>query len=235
MKGGFGGIGRAFSGALGMQLTPDQIRRNFLDELSSFSKYGGMDFFPSSNGGIGGELIGFLRDMRNGLYGLINIQTENDVIALRRLFVFFKKTQESRLMHESLKQEWLQAGQPEPIFGVVMKDAKNILEKASKKGLLRRVEQHEAMGGPKAGEPAEAADAVHSLNEADKARVQGTMSAADFSNIIGAITYDASPYTTSSEKKSLLPSFFRGRGGRRSRKNKKTYKNKNKRKNTTRK
>ena len=116
-----------------------------------------------------------------------------------------------------------------------MKDAKNILEKASKKGLLRRVEQHEAMGGPKAGEPAEAADAVHSLNEADKARVQGTMSAADFSNVIGAITYDASPYTTSSEKKSLLPSFFRGRGGRRSRKNKKTYKNKNKRKNTTRK
>ena len=194
MKGGFGGIGRAFSGALGMELTPKQIRRNFLDQLLSFSKYGGMDFFPSSNGGFGGELLVFLSDMRNGLYGLINIQTENDVIALRRLFVFFKKTQESSYMHESLKQEWLQAGQPEPIFGVVMKDAQNILQKASDKGLLRRVEQHEAMGGPKAGEPAEAADAVHSLNEADNARVQGTMSAADFSNVIANITYDASPY-----------------------------------------
>ena len=89
MKGGFGGIGRAFSGALGMELTPKQIRRNFLDQLLSFSKYGGMDFFPSSNGGFGGELLVFLSDMRNGLYGLINIQTENDVIALRRLFVFF--------------------------------------------------------------------------------------------------------------------------------------------------
>ena len=75
-----------------------------------------------------------------------------------------------------------------------MKDAQNILQKASDKGLLRRVEQHEAMGGPKAGEPAEAADAVHSLNEADNARVQGTMSAADFSNVIANITYDASPY-----------------------------------------
>jgi hypothetical protein len=76
---------------------------------------------------------------------------------------------------------------------------------------------------------------VHSLNEADNARVQGTLSAAEFSDAIGAITYDASPYTTSSEKTSLLPSFLRGRGGGRNRKNKKTYKNKSKRKNTTRK
>jgi 1,6-anhydro-N-acetylmuramate kinase len=99
-----------------------------------------------------------------------------------------------------------------------MKNAKAILDKASKKGLLRRT------FSPRVGDPEdtnEAKNAVYALNEADDARTTASITAAEYADAIGAITYDATPYTS--------------RGGGRNRKNKKTHKNKNKRKNNTRK
>jgi len=167
--------------------------------------------------------------MINGFYGLINIQTENDVIALRRLFIKFKKGG-ARLLglpgmdKTPLQQEWIAAGSPMPIFGDIMKNAKGIIENAGKKGLLR------STFNPGAGTPentTEAKNAVLALNEADEARATGRIGAAEFSDAIGSITYDASPYaTTANKKSSFLPSFFGGKSrknkSRRSRKSRKS-------------
>jgi hypothetical protein len=245
MKGGV--LGRIVSGLTGREFTVHQKAKELAygsltraGPLKSFSEYGLFDF--KLGGALGNEkpeLVAFAGYMINGFYGLINIQTENDVIALRRLFVKFKKGSGNLFAKlpgmdkTPLQQEWIEAGSPEPIFGDVMMNAKAILEKAGDKGLLRTRFTPE-VGGPE--DTDEAKNAVYSLNEADEARATARITAAEFSDAIGAITYDASPYTMSPEKKtSLLPSFLRGRGGRRNRKNKKTYKNKNKRKNTTRK
>jgi len=167
--------------------------------------------------------------MINGFYGLINIQTENDVIALRRLFIKFKKGG-ARLLglpgidKTPLQQEWIAAGSPMPFFGDIMKNAKGIIENAGKKGLLRTT------FNPGAGSPEdtdEAKNAVLTLNEADEARATGRIGAAEFSDAIGSITYDASPYaTTANKKSSFLPSFFGGKSrknkSRRSRKSRKS-------------
>jgi hypothetical protein len=74
----------------------------------------------------------------------------------------------------------------------------------------------------------EAKNAVLALNEADETRATGRIGAAEFSNAIGTITYDASPYTTTPEKKSSFPSFFGGKSRKnKSRKNRsKSRKNK---------
>jgi hypothetical protein len=119
-----------------------------------------------------------------------------------------------------LQQEWIAAGSPMPFFGDIMKNAKGIIENAGKKGLLR------STFNPGAGSPEdtdEAKNAVLTLNEADEARATGRIGAAEFSDAIGGVTYDASPYTRTPEKKSSFPSFFGGK----SRKNKsKSRKNK---------
>jgi len=169
--------------------------------------------------------------MINGFYGLINIQTENDVIALRRLYVKFKKDNNADIYRKMpgmdktpLQQEWIAAASPEPILGDIMKNGKGILEKAGKKGLLRTT------FNPQAGSPEdtdEAKNAVMTLNEADQARTTASISAAEYSNTIGSITYDASPYaTTANKKSSFLPSFFGGKSrknkSRRSRKSRKS-------------
>jgi hypothetical protein len=238
MKGGaFGvtGLGRAVSGVLGVKLSGDQDYKNYLDALSSFEHWA----LPN------GSVKSFLWDIRKGgVYGVVNIQTENDVIALYRLYVVRKLQQDMiknanvyKSSQLALINEWEAAGKPEPIFGDVMKNAVNILDKASMKGLLRIFDtpngysshlsmRRQDIYKTQPGEPPEAANAVHALNEADDARLRGRISAAEYSNAIGAITYDATPYYTSPSK------------GGRSRKNKKTYKNKNrrnKRKNNTRK
>ena len=235
-----GGLGSFVSGLMGKELTVNQKAKDLAyGKLKSFSEYGIFDF--KLGGALGNEkpeLVAFAGYMINGFYGLINIQTENDVIALRRLFAKFKKGDANLFaklpgMNKTpLQQEWIEAGQPEPIFSNIMKNAKGILDKAGKKGLLR------STFNPQAGNPEytdEARNAVYTLNEADQARSTASISAAEYANVIGAITYDATPYTKSPEKESILPSFLRSKGGRRNRKNKKTYKNKNKRKNNTRK
>ena len=237
-----GGLGSFVSGLMGKELTVNQKAKDLAyGKLKSFSEYGIFDF--KLGGALGNEkpeLVAFAGYMINGFYGLINIQTENDVIALRRLFAKFKKGDANLFAKlpgmdkTPLQQEWIAAGSPEPIFGNIMTGAKGILENAGKKGLLRNT------FSPQAGSPEdtpEAKNAVMSLNQADQARTTASITAADFSSAIGAITYDATPYTKSPEKESLLPSFLRSKGGRRNRKNKKTYKNKNKnkRKNNTRK
>ena len=157
--------------------------------------------------------------MINGFYGLINIQTENDVIALRRLFVKFKNgggnlfAKLPGMDKTPLQQEWIAAGKPEPIFGNIMKDAKGILEKASKKGLLR------SRFNPPPGSPEdtdEAKNAVLTLNQADQARSTASITAAEFSDTIGSITYDATPYISS------MNVGLATKGGRRSRKSRKT-------------
>jgi hypothetical protein len=235
MKGGGLGLGRIATGLVGKELTVHQKAKDLAygslmraSPLKSFSEYGVFDFkYNGATGTEKPELVSFAGYMINGFYGLINIQTENDVIALRRLFIKFKKgdgnlfAKVPGMDKTPLQQEWIAAGSPEPIFGNIMKDAKGILEKAGKKGLLR------SRFNPRVGDPEdtdEAKNAVLTLNEADQARSTASISAAEFSDIIGSITYDATPYTSS--------------GGRRNRKNKKTYKNKNrknKRKNNTRK
>jgi hypothetical protein len=242
MKGGL--LGRIASALTGKELTVHQKAKNlaygrppFPGPLKSFSEFGYFDFKVEDEFGNKPELVSFAGYMINGFYGIINVQTENDVIALRRLFQKFKKGG-ANLFSSPLKHEWEANGKPAPIFGNIMNNAKNILEKAGKKGLLR------SKFSPSVKSPeytAEAMDAVRALNEADNARVTGRISAAEFADAIGAITYDATPYTTNTSKKTLLPSFLTGArmltsGG--SRKNKKTYKNKNrknKRKNNTRK
>lgn len=228
MRGGAFGMGTAVASAFGRELTVHQKAKKLAySTLSSFSEYNIVNFKTTGNfGGEKPELVAFAGYMINGFYGLINIQTENDVIALRRLFAKFKKDDKAYLLAKlpgmdktPLQQEWIAAGQPEPIFGNIMKNAKDVLVKASRKGLLRRA------FSPRAGDPEdtdEAKNAVYALNEADDARTTASISAAEYANAIGAITYDATPYTTS-------------RGGGRNRKNKKTHKNKNKRKNNTRK
>jgi hypothetical protein len=238
-----GGLGNFLSGVMGKkELTVHQKANDLAyGKLKSFSEYGPFDFkFGGALGNEKPELVAFAGYMINGFYGLINIQTENDVIALRRLFIKFKKgganlfAKLPGMDKTPLQQEWIAAGSPEPIFGDIMKNAKGILENASNKGLLRTA-FNQPVGGPE--DTPEAKNAVMRLNEADQARSTASISAADFSAAIGAITYDATPYTKSPEKQSLLPSFLRSKGGRRNRKNKKTYKNKNKnkRKNNTRK
>ena len=225
MRGGAFGMGTAVASVFGRELTVHQKAKKLAySTLSSFSEYNLFDFKPSCNFGENPELVAFAGYMINGFYGLINIQTENDVIALRRLFAKFKKCNANLFaklpgMNKTpLQQEWIEAGQPEPIFSNIMKNAKGILDKAGKKGLLR------STFNPQAGNPEytdEARNAVYTLNEADQARSTASLSAAEYANVIGAITYDATPYTSI--------------GGRRNRKNKKTHKNKNKRKNNTRK
>ena len=219
MRGGLFGIGTAVSTALGRELTPHQKNKILAKKLNSFSEFGLFNFKPNEFLEKP-ELLVFAADMRKGFYGLINIQTENDVIALRRLFTKFKKgggkiyAKIPGRTNTPLQEEWIAAGQPEPIIGNIMMNAKNILEKAGNKGLLRS-KFSPAVGSPE--NTTEAKNAVLALNEADDARATGRIGAAEFSNAIGTITYDASPYTTTPEKKSsFLPSFFGGK----SRKNK---------------
>lgn len=215
MRGGLFGIGTAVSTALGRELTPHQKNKILAKKLNSFSEFGLFNF--KLDGALGNEkpeLLVFAADMIKGLYGLINIQTENDVIALRRLFTKFKKgggkiyAKLPGRTNTPLQEEWIAAGQPEPIIGNIMMNAKNILEQAGKKGLLRS-KFSPAVGSPE--NTTEAKNAVLALNEADDARATGRISAAEFSNAIGTITYDASPYTTTAEKKSSFPSFFGGK------------------------
>ena len=228
MRGGLFGIGTAVSTALGRELTPHQKNKILAKKLNSFSEFGLFNF--KLDGALGNEkpeLLVFAADMIKGFYGLINIQTENDVIALRRLFTKFKKgggkiyAKLPGRNNTPLQEEWIAAGQPEPIIGNIMMNAKNILEQAGKKGLLRS-KFSPAVGSPE--NTTEAKNAVLALNEADDARATGRISAAEFSNAIGTITYDASPYTTTAEKKSSFPSFFGGK----SRKSKNRSKSKSK-------
>ena len=220
MRGGLFGVGSLVSKLTGKELTVHQKAKQLAyGKLKSFSEFGYFDFKVDDEFGNKPELVAFAGYMINGFYGLINIQTENDVIALRRLFIKFKKGG-ARLLglpgmdKTPLQQEWIAAGSPMPFFGDIMKNAKNILEQAGKKGLLRTT------FNPGAGTPentTEAKNAALALNEADDARATGRIGAAEFSDAIGSITYDASPYTTTPEKKSsFLPSFFGGK----SRKNK---------------
>jgi len=220
MRGGLFGVGSLVSKLTGKELTVHQKAKELAyGKLKSFSEFGYFDFKVDDEFGNKPELVAFAGYMINGFYGLINIQTENDVIALRRLFIKFKKGG-ARLLglpgmdKTPLQQEWIAAGSPMPFFGDIMKNAKNILEQAGKKGLLRTT------FNPGAGTPentTEAKNAALALNEADDARATGRIGAAEFSDAIGSITYDASPYTTTPEKKSsFLPSFFGGK----SRKNK---------------
>lgn len=236
MKGGgfVPGLGTLLSKATGKELTIHQKAKELAyGKLKSFSEYGYYDFKVDDEFGNKPELVAFAARMINGYYGLINIQTENDVIALRRLYVKFKKDNNADIYRKMpgmdktpLQQEWIAAASPEPILGDIMKNGKGILEKAGKKGLLRTT------FNPQAGSPEdtdEARNAVMTLNEADQARTTASISAAEYSNTIGSITYDASPYNTTPEKKK---GFFSG--GRKSRKNRKNKSRKN-RKNKSRK
>jgi hypothetical protein len=224
MKGGV--LGRIASELTGKKLTVHQKAKELAygslmraGPLKSFSEYGYYDFKVDDEFGNKPELVAFAGYMINGFYGIINIQTENDVIALRRLFTKFKKGG-ARLLglpgmdKTPLQQEWIAAGSPMPFFGDIMKNAKGILENAGKKGLLRTT------FNPQAGSPEdtdEAKNAVLTLNEADQARTTASISAAEFSNTIGSITYDASPYNTTPEKKK---GFFGGSRKSKSRKSK---------------
>jgi hypothetical protein len=220
MRGGLFGVGSLVSKLTGKELTVHQKAKELAyGKLKSFSEFGYFDFKVDDEFGNKPELVAFAGYMINGFYGLINIQTENDVIALRRLFIKFKKgganlfAKLPGMDKTPLQQEWIAAGSPMPFFGDIMKNAKNILEQAGKKGLLRTT------FNPGAGTPentTEAKNAALALNEADDARATGRIGAAEFSDAIGSITYDASPYTTTPEKKSSFPSFFGGK----SRKNK---------------
>ena len=235
MRGGLFGIGTAVSTALGRELTPHQKNKILAKKLNSFSEFGLFNF--KLDGALGNEkpeLLVFAADMIKGLYGLINIQTENDVIALRRLFTKFKKgggkiyAKLPGRNNTPLQEEWIAAGQPEPIIGNIMMNAKNILEQAGKKGLLRS-KFSPAVGSPE--NTTEAKNAVLALNEADDARATGRISAAEFSNAIGTITYDASPYTTTAEKKSSFPSFFGGKSRKNKSRKNKSRKNRSKSRN----
>jgi hypothetical protein len=232
MKGGgfVPGLGTLLSKATGKELTVHQKAKELAyGKLKSFSEYGYYDFKVDDEFGNKPELVAFAGYMINGFYGIINIQTENDVIALRRLFIKFKKGG-ARLLglpgmdKTPLQQEWIAAGSPMPFFGDIMKNAKNILEQAGKKGLLRTT------FNPGAGTPentTEAKNAALALNEADDARATGRIGAAEFSDAIGSITYDASPYTTTPEKKSsFLPSFFGGKSRKNRRSKSKSRKSK---------
>ena len=235
MRGGLFGIGTAVSTALGRELTPHQKNKILAKKLNSFSEFGLFNF--KLDGALGNEkpeLLVFAADMIKGLYGLINIQTENDVIALRRLFTKFKKgggkiyAKLPGRTNTPLQEEWIAAGQPEPIIGNIMMNAKNILEKAGNKGLLRS-KFSPAVGSPE--DTTEAKNAVLALNEADDARATGRIGAAEFSNAIGTITYDASPYTTTPQKKSSFPSFFGGKSRKNKSRKNKSRKNRSKSRN----
>jgi hypothetical protein len=230
MRGGLFGVGSLVSKLRGKELTVHQKAKELAyGKLKSFSEFGYFDFKVEDEFGNKPELVAFAGYMINGFYGLINIQTENDVIALRRLFIKFKKGG-ARLLglpgmdKTPLQQEWIAAGSPMPFFGDIMKNAKNILEQAGKKGLLRTT------FNPGAGTPentTEAKNAALALNEADDARATGRIGAAEFSDAIGSITYDASPYTTTPEKKSsFLPSFFGGKSRKNRRSKSKSRKSK---------
>ena len=236
MKGGVLGLGRIATGLVGKDLTVHQKAKDLAygsltraSPLKSFSEYGLFDFkYDIGLGGAQPELVSFAGYMINGFYGLINIQTENDVIAFRRLFVKFKNgggnlfAKLPGMDKTPLQQEWIAAGKPEPIFGNIMKDAKGILEKASKKGLLR------SRFNPPPGSPEdtdEAKNAVLTLNQADQARSTASITAAEFSDTIGSITYDATPYISS------MNVGLATKGGRRSRKSRKSRKTKKSRKN----
>ena len=227
MKGGVLGLGRIATGLVGKDLTVHQKAKDLAygsltraSPLKSFSEYGIFDFkYDIGLGGAQPELVSFAGYMINGFYGLINIQTENVVIAFRRLFVKFKNgggnlfAKLPGMDKTPLQQEWIAAGKPEPIFGNIMKDAKGILEKASKKGLLR------SRFNPPPGSPEdtdEAKNAVLTLNQADQARSTASITAAEFSDTIGSITYDATPYISS------MNVGLATKGGRRSRKSRKT-------------
>ena len=235
MRGGLFGIGTAVSTALGRELTPHQKNKILAKKLNSFSEFGLFNF--KLDGALGNEkpeLLVFAADMRKGFYGLINIQTENDVIALRRLFTKFKKgggkiyAKLPGRTNTPLQEEWIAAGQPEPIIGNIMMNAKNILEKAGNKGLLRS-KFSPAVGSPE--NTTEAKNAVLALNEADDARATGRIGAAEFSDAIGTITYDASPYTTTPQKKSSFPSFFGGKSRKNKSRKNKSRKNRSKSRN----
>ena len=235
MRGGLFGIGTAVSTALGRELTPHQKNKILAKKLNSFSEFGLFNFkFDGALGNEKPELLVFAADMRKGFYGLINIQTENDVIALRRLFTKFKKgggkiyAKIPGRTNTPLQEEWIAAGQPEPIIGNIMMNAKNILEKAGNKGLLRS-KFSPAVGSPE--NTTEAKNAVLALNEADDARATGRIGAAEFSDAIGTITYDASPYTTTPQKKSSFPSFFGGKSRKNKSRKNKSRKNRSKSRN----
>ena len=223
MKGGV--LGRIASELTGKKLTVHQKAKELAygslmraGPLKSFSEYGYFDFKVDDEFGNKPELVAFAGYMINGFYGIINIQTENDVIALRRLFTKFKKgganlfAKLPGMNKTPLQQEWIAAGSPPPLFGDIMKNGKSILENAGKKGLLRTTFNPE-VGSPE--DTDEAKNALLTLNEADQARTTASISAPEYSDTIGSITYDASPYNTTPEKKK---GFFGGSRKSKSRK-----------------
>ena len=132
MRGGGLGIGRAISGALGIPLSPYQKKKNLDDKLFKFMMWNRRNTIMHPD-----EPETLLDSMLNGFFGVINIQTEDDVIALE---VMKLRTASGELLSQEEKnsnlQKWEQAGRPDPIVGAIIYKADEILDAGQRNGLF---------------------------------------------------------------------------------------------------
>jgi len=212
MKGGMGGIGRAFSALTGRAPSDSQKIKNIYEKLFSFGDYnnlsvGEIDYNHQVKRGK------IATDLLKGLYGVVNIQTELDVIAFQRLYRNLDKRRFLLQDGSALQQEFIAAGSPDPVLGNLMNTANEILKKA---GSLLRTENYDPFFVGAASDlsitdeqkTAALNDAL-ALSSATNQRAQGAISATEF---IEAIT----PYYEAAKAPG-----FKSIGGRRNRSSRK--------------
>ena len=160
LRGGGLGIGRGFSRVLGLKPSPSQKRKTLDEKLFQFKMWNYHNTINHPE-----EVKYLLRSMLNGLFGVINIQTETDVIELEKMKLrtvsglqfteygsdpaFFNEEKNLNLL------KWQEAGRPDPIVGDIIYKAYEILDAGQKNGLftvpdyqLSREKFKERMGKP---------------------------------------------------------------------------------------
>lgn len=129
-RGGGLGIGRAISRALGLKLTPLQKWKDLNDKLFKFFMWNYRNTLMHPD-----ESETLVASMLNGFFGVINIQTENDVIALEVMRL--RTASGERITEEEKKsnlEEWEAAGKPDPTVGDIIYNADKILDAGQKDG-----------------------------------------------------------------------------------------------------
>jgi len=139
LRGGGLGIGRGICKLMGWKPSPNQIYKTLDDKLFDFIRWNNKNTIM-----VPGERDMLLRSIMNGSFGVVDIQTEDDVIELEKMRLRTasgsKLSDEERMSDEEIisnKQKWKDACSPEPILGDIIYKAYDILESGQKNGLFR--------------------------------------------------------------------------------------------------
>jgi len=124
---------------MGWKPSPNQIYKTLDDKLFDFIRWNNKNTIM-----VPGERDMLLISIMNGSFGVVDIQTEDDVIELEKMRLRTasgsKLSDEERMSDEEIisnKQKWKDACSPDPILGDIIYKAYDILESGQKNGLFR--------------------------------------------------------------------------------------------------